>query len=94
MLFIIFVKTNSEFFQVSLKVSLRLLITGLIVILTHINPYKVPYQEVHEQGEHRCRICNKSFHHWNSLNAHELIHTGKTTKECILKRHQTVNCHM
>ena len=29
---------------------------------------------------HTCGICQKSFHHWNSLNAHQLIHTGTKIK--------------
>ena len=41
--------------------------------LYNIDPYKVPFQEA---GMHKCQICQKSFHHWNSLKAHELVHTG------------------
>ena len=39
-----------------------------------------------DQGQFKCRICTKSFHHWTSLHTHELIHTGKSCRKSHPKR--------
>lgn len=41
-------------------------------------------------GTHQCTMCHKRFHHWASLNAHELVHSGKTTSRCERRRGKVV----
>ena len=48
---------------------------------THIfNPKKVPFDD---NAIYRCDCCPKAFHHWHSLEAHQLIHTGQRTAKKV-----------
>ena len=39
-----------------------------------------------DEGQFKCRICTKRFHHWTSLHTHELIHTDKSCRKSHQKR--------